>query len=72
MFFNDKEETFKQKPETRIEKIKIKPVEKTETVEENIEKPRTIEESKYNHTLDKDLFTSVKKQKPGMVSAKRW
>ncbi len=63
MFFNDKEETFKQKPETRIEKIKLKPVEKTETVEENIEKPRAIEESKYNHTLDKDLFTSVKKAK---------
>jgi transketolase len=63
MFFKGKEETFRRKPEKRVEKVKIKPVEKVETVEEFPEIPRRYEESKYNPTLDKDLFINPKKGK---------
>jgi transketolase len=63
MFFGDKEETFKKKPEVRIEKVEFKPTEKVEIVEEIPEPPKIYEKSKYNPTLDKDLFTNVKKAK---------
>jgi transketolase len=61
MFFNENEEEFKEKP--RIKTKEIKPVKKIEITEEFTEKPQKYEESKYNPTLDKDLFTNVKKAK---------
>jgi len=63
MFFKREEEIFREKPEVKMEEVKIKPVEKEETVEEIQETPKKYDESKYNLTLDKDLFTNVKKAK---------
>ncbi|MDI6826700.1 MAG: transketolase family protein [Candidatus Aenigmarchaeota archaeon] len=66
MFFKSEEEIFKKKPEKRLEikKEEIKPIEDViEPVEINLELQRRFEESKYNPTLDKDLFTNPKKAK---------
>jgi transketolase len=62
LFFDkDAEESFKKKPEIIVEQIKIRPIEKIETVEEISYTPRKYEESRYNPTLSKNLFTNVEK-----------
>ena len=71
MFFKSQEETFKKKPEFKLElkkKVKIKLAEEkiisvSKEVEDVAEKLKVSEvrESKYNSTLSKNLFTNVEK-----------
>jgi len=60
LFFDSREETFKKKPEVKIE---IKPTEEPVSTpkEDVIVKAPEIQESRYNPKLSKNLFTNVEK-----------